>query len=262
MFRNYAVNDEDDIQRRVRRTYHMMHTHQTMEFAKRKAAEWGRFDRFSARVMETLIRLNDLVDESDPDCDVPNIVHAFQTAERIRQDHPDHDWFHLTGLIHDMGKVMAFYDEPQWAVVGDTFPLGVAFAPSIVYRHDSFELNPDLTNSRYNSKYGVYEPNCGLDNVTMSWGHDEYLYRVLRHNSTTLPDEALYMIRYHSFYPWHSGGDYTHLTSEKDNAMLKWVRLFNEFDLYTKSDDTPDIEALKPYYQSLIDKYIPGTLNW
>ena len=55
--------------------------------------------------METLIRLNDLVDESDPDCDVPNIVHAFQTAERIRQDHPDHDWFHLTGLIHDMGKV-------------------------------------------------------------------------------------------------------------------------------------------------------------
>jgi len=34
-----------------------------------------------------------------------------------------------------------------------------------------------------------------LDNVTMSWGHDEYLYRVLRHNSTTLPDEALYMIR-------------------------------------------------------------------
>jgi len=261
-FRSYDINDEDDIQRRVRQTYRMMHTHQTLEFAKRKTVEWTRFDRFSATVMETLVRLNELVDESDPDCDVPNIIHAFQTAERIRQVHPDQDWFHLTGLIHDLGKVMAFYDEPQWAVVGDTFPLGAAFAPSIVYRQDSFELNPDLTNPRYNSKYGIYEPNCGLDNVIMSWGHDEYLYRVLRHNRTTLPDEALYMIRYHSFYPWHSGGDYTHLTNEKDNAMLEWIRIFNEFDLYTKSDDVPDVEALKPYYQSLIDKYIPGIFNW
>ena len=28
--------------------------------------------------------LNNLIDESDPDLDLPNIVHAFQTAERIR----------------------------------------------------------------------------------------------------------------------------------------------------------------------------------
>ena len=68
--------------------------------------------------------LNDLVDESDPDLDLPNIVHAFQTAERIREEHPDKDWFHLVGLIHDLGKVMAFYGEPQWCVVGDTFPVG------------------------------------------------------------------------------------------------------------------------------------------
>ena len=55
--------------------------------------------------MEALEMLNELVDESDPDIDMPNIVHAFQTAERIREDHPDQDWFHLTGLIHDLGKV-------------------------------------------------------------------------------------------------------------------------------------------------------------
>ena len=24
----------------------------------------------------------------------------------------------------------------------------------------------------------MYEKNCGLDNVLMSWGHDEYLYQV------------------------------------------------------------------------------------
>jgi len=80
----------------------------------------------------------------------------------------------------------------------------------------------------------------------MSWGHDEYMYRVLKHNNTTLPEEALYMIRYeniqtqhmtvklislpfdrfHSFYPWHSGKDYNHLCDNKDMEMLPWIKEF------------------------------------
>ena len=27
---------------------------------------------------------------------------------------------------------------------------------------------------------GIYERGCGLDNVTLSWGHDEYMYLVAR----------------------------------------------------------------------------------
>jgi len=157
---------------------------------------------------------------------------------------------------------MAFYDEPQWATVGDTFAVGCEFGDSIVYRDSSFHNNPDLHNSSYNTKYGIYEPNCGLENVLLSWGHDEYLYRVLKHNKTTIPEEGLRMIRYHSFYPWHSGGDYMHLCNKRDLDMMPWVLEFNKYDLYTKSSDLPDIEALKPYYQSLIDKYIPGELEW
>jgi len=45
--------------------------------------------------------------------DIPNAVHAFQTAERLRQVHPDKDWLQLTGLIHDIGKVLACWGEPQ-----------------------------------------------------------------------------------------------------------------------------------------------------
>lgn len=67
--------------------------------------KWLKFNHTKSSIKESLIRLNDLVDESDPDTDVPNIVHAFQTAERIRAEHPDLEWFHLTGLIHDLGKV-------------------------------------------------------------------------------------------------------------------------------------------------------------
>ena len=37
---------------------------------------------------------------------------------------------------------------------------------------------------------------------------------------------------------------------------------FSKFDLYTKSVKIPDIEALKPYYQGLIDKYIPGIVKF
>ncbi|XP_076675972.1 myo-inositol oxygenase isoform X1 [Andrena cerasifolii] len=159
-------------------------------------------------------------------------------------------------------QVMAFYGEPQWAVVGDTFPVGCAWADSIVYRETSFEDNPDGEDSRYNTKYGMYEAKCGMDKLLMSWGHDEYLYRVLVHNNAKLPNQALAMIRYHSFYPWHAGGDYMHFCTAEDMERLKWINEFNKYDLYTKSGEMPDIEKLWPYYEKLIDKYIPGVLEW
>ena len=122
--------------------------------------------------------------------------------------------------------------------------------------------NPDGKNPKYNTKLGMYEENCGLENILMSWGHDEYLYRVLKHNNTTLPEEALYAIRFHSFYPWHTSNNYEYLMNEKDKKMRKWVQRFNKFDLYTKSETIPDIESLWPYYEKLIEKYIPGELEW
>lgn len=67
--------------------------------------EWLKFDKAKMTIKESLIKLNNLVDESDPDTSLPNIVHAFQTAESIRKEYPDMDWYHLTGLIHDLGKV-------------------------------------------------------------------------------------------------------------------------------------------------------------
>jgi inositol oxygenase len=47
-------------------------------------------------VWEALERLDTLVDDSDPDLALPQIVHALQTAEAIRQDgHPR--WFAWRG---------------------------------------------------------------------------------------------------------------------------------------------------------------------
>lgn len=64
--------------------------------------------------------------------------------------------------------------------------------------HDSFKYNPDSSDPRYNTENGVYKPGCGLENVVMSWGHDEYMYQVCKNNNSTLPVQALYMIRYFS----------------------------------------------------------------
>lgn len=36
----------------------------------------------------------------------------------------------------------------------------------------------------------------------------------------------------------------------------------SEFDLYSKIDKLPPIEELKPYYQELLDYYIPGKIKF
>jgi len=257
-FRNYEESARNEC---VRKTYRDMHINQTVQFVKEKQEKWLKFNHAEMTIMEAVIMLDNLVDESDPDIELPNSIHAFQTAERIREEYPNEDWFHLAGLLHDLGKVMALWGEPQWCVVGDTFPVGCKFQETCVY-HEFFQENQDYFNSKYSTMNGIYEKHCGLDDVMMSWGHDEYMYQMLKANSTSLPDEALYMIRYHSFYPFHTAGGYRHLANEKDLKMLPWIKAFNSFDLYTKSDEIPDVEAVKPYYQSLIDKYIPGGLKW
>lgn len=63
-----------------------------------------------------------------------------------------------------------------------------------------FEANPDTKNQEVSTRLGIYEENCGLDKVTMSWGHDEYMYLVLKGNATKLPPAAHFIIRFHSFY--------------------------------------------------------------
>ena len=164
----------------------------------------------------------------------------------------------MAGFIHDLGKVLCLFGEPQWAVVGDTFPVGCAFSDEIVFS-EYFDANPDRQDEKLRSQLGIYEQNCGLDKVLMSWGHDEYIYHVTK---DCLPIEARYMLRYHSFYPWYTEGEYEYLTNEQDREMLKWVQQLNPYDLYTKSHEAPDEEQLRPFYEELIAEYFPAKLRW
>ncbi len=87
-----------------------------------------------------------------------------------------------------------FGAEPQFAICGETFPVGCRFHPSICYSQ-YFSANPDRRKRLYNSPTGVYRQGCGLGAVLMSWGAGEYLHMVLRLNDSTLPPEALFCLR-------------------------------------------------------------------
>lgn len=252
-FRDYKA----EARASVKEFYRLNHTHQTVDFVRAKRAEFLKFNKRRMGVWEALEYLNTLVDDSDPDTDLAQIEHVLQTAEAIRRDgHPD--WFILTGLIHDLGKILCLWDEPQWAVVGDTFPVGCQFSDKIVFS-EFFSENPDSRVPEYRTPCGIYEPGAGLDGVLMSWGHDEYLYQVVK---DYLPEPALYMVRYHSFYPAHRERQYEHLMNDHDRAMFDWVRKFNPYDLYTKSAERPNVAELRPFYEDLIGRYFPPVLAW
>ncbi len=252
-YRNYAAPARDT----VRAFYRLNHRHQTYDFVRQKKEQFLRHDRAAMTVLEAMELLNTLVDDSDPDIDLSQREHLLQTAEAIRADGHE-DWFVLVGLVHDLGKVLCLFGEPQWAVVGDTFPVGCAFSDRVVYP-EFFADNPDGRDARFRTRCGIYEKGCGLGHVHLSWGHDEYLYHVVKDR---LPEPALYMIRYHSFYAWHREGQYEHLLDDRDRRMLPWVRQFNPYDLYSKCPRRPDWDELRPYYTALIDKYLPGKLRW
>ena len=237
------------------------------------------FDR-EMNIWDAFDRINNIfIDASDPDIQtLSNDYHAFQTAEGIRKN-GEPEWLQVVGLIHDLGKVIFINgnDEDgtsvrnQWSITGDTFIVGCRIPDGefIVYPELN-SRNPDMDNPKYNTKYGIYQSNCGFDNCLSSFGHDEYFYRVLMHNkehnpdfNCKLPAEAFYIIRWHSLYPWHQHEAYTHLANDFDLNLLPLLRKFNQYDLYTKNEDFFDINALKPYYDKLIKKYFgTTTLFW
>ncbi|MEL6675230.1 MAG: inositol oxygenase family protein [Bacteroidota bacterium] len=265
-FRNYH---QGDITAAVREHYRKMRLNQTYDYVARMEQKYLTYDK-PMMLWDAMEKLNALIDVSDPDLDLPNVQHLLQSAEALRADQRP-DWMQLVGLIHDLGKVMYLWgsDEDgtsqaeQWGLVGDVFVVGCALPDSVVYPEFN-ALNPDMQNPRYASENGIYESGCGLDQLTLAWGHDEYLYQVLSHHpENRIPKAGMVMIRYHSFYPWHTGGSYQDLLSAEDAQYKEWILDFNRYDLYTKSQQLHELSELKEYYLPIAEKYLgTGPIYW
>lgn len=241
--------------------YRELHEKQTLEYVDLMLRKYKTLDKCKMSMKRALSLMDEFIDPSDPDMDLPNSIHAYQTAERIRKDYPNDEEFQLCGLIHDLGKVLFKFGEPSYGVVGDTFVVGCAYPFTIVY-YDSLKNNPDY--DKYNTLYGIYEPKCGIENLKISYCHDEYLYNVLKNNKNhKMHSRYMKMIRFHSFYPWHTGGSYGHFMKEDDKDLLSDVLLLNNYDLYSKEDVNFELtDEIKIYYDNLLDKYFPGEMMW
>lgn len=275
-FRNYKDSNRHE---GVSQHYALMRKNQTLEFTRKMAKKYdfsdGKFRKLMT-IKEAFRELMTYVDSSDPDAALPNRIHMLQTAEGLRKaGHPD--WMQLVGLIHDMGKIMFLWgteedgqtgraEGPQWALGGDTWVAGCALPDCCVFPEMN-SSNPDMKDPRYNTECGIYERGCGFANLEFAYGHDEYLYQMLLGNNIKLPDEGMAMIRYHSCYPWHTGGAYRQFMNDRDHILLKWVLEFNKCDLYTKDNNVKEFmereEELWAYYDPILEKYgMGGELKW
>lgn len=255
--------------------YRLNHARQTVDYVKRQAAAFAPLNRATMGVWEALDLVNSLreyesalLGSDSCDADMPLLEHALQTAEACRLEFPEHDWMALVGLIHGLGKLLAhatFGAEPQWAVCGESFPVGCRFHPAIVHSQ-YFQANPDRRRRAYATPTGVYQQGCGLSAVCMSWSGAEYLYMVLARNRTLLPPEALFLIRYQKFGALlRPGQPYGELLSNFDKKMLPKLSKFRELAEYRRAELPNRLEgqALQDHYDALIEKYIPQLkLRW
>jgi inositol oxygenase len=233
--------------------------------------KYNSFNKGEMSIWEAFEKLQGYVDTSDPDTSLPNVQHALQTAEAARAAGRE-DWFVFTAFIHDFGKIMFLWGNDadgqegsltgsQWALGGDTWVVGARIPDSVVMPEFN-GLNPDMSDPVMSTELGVYPPNVGMHNLHYAWGHDEYIYQLVKHNKCTLPADAFAILRFHSLYPWHKSGEYKQFMAPGDEALIRAVRDFNQFDLYTKASGTVNPDTVKDYYVGLAHKFCPAMLNW
>lgn len=212
-----------------------------------QSAEWARAMR-QARptghrlsVWDALDLLTDFRDTSAGASATSPIHHAFQTAETLRCAGAS-DWMVVVGLVHDVGMVLARLrpgpgtdDATQWGLTG---PVRV------------LERGP---------------PGGGLDRCLVSYGHGEYLYRVLtRTPGVQLPDAGMRVVRYHELAGWLDG-DLADLEDDRDRHARAIVARFRAADDHSRPDApvTPGTaERLKHRYLELVSQWLPDELWW
>ena len=209
-------------------------------------------------VRELLDVCDDVFDPSDPDISLSQTEHAYQTAQAAIDMHLPEE-FVVVGLIHDLGKaVVRLLGIDMTYMVGDTYPLGAPFEHESITLGESLLTNPDSQEPLYSRGYGVYHEGCGFDAMVYT-GHDEFMYMALKESEHKLPEWATYVVRFHSFYPWHNKGAYAKYASHSDWDNLKYLKEFNECDLYSKRAE-PITEEQRKVIDELVLRYLPGGL--
>ena len=184
---------------RVRKLYAEMRRRQCVEHVLAMRAKYtgvGKLGSIKLTVFDALERLQAFVDVSDPDVTVPNLMHAYQTAEGLRAAGLP-DWLQLTGLVHDLGKMIHVRGcdadgtsvATQWSIVGDTWVVGCRMPGELVFPELN-DTSPDARHPERTSELGIYQEGCGLD-ADVHVRPRRVLVEVLRQSPRACPRSAV-----------------------------------------------------------------------
>jgi hypothetical protein len=180
---------------------------------------------------------------------------CFYTANVFREaGYPD--WVQLTSLVHALGQLVHSLETEIAAS-----PSGVHDGNIPSRTRSTSSPSSTQTASRDDCNYGRDEPTKS----SLVWTDTEYMYEMLKHNETFLPDEALPMVRCSSFDAWE--GD---LRTRFDAELLP---VTGYIDMLRKAEDLcrfenemadDECEALwASHYSSIAAKYgLDGDLAW
>lgn len=147
-------------------------------------------------------------------------VHVLQIIEAMERDGITDPEMFLAAIIHDLGKVLLMPHEPP--------------------EHIGFN----------NKLIGEYEPGVGLDNCTLTYSQDEYLYSRLKDH---LPDHLAWLVRYHGIQI----PECEPLMNERDREYTeRYLRTFAKYDLGSKSFYHFPQTKIEDY-RDLIEKAFP-----
>ena len=146
-------------------------------------------------------------------------IHVLQILEAMEADGITDPNILVLGIIHDLAKVLLLPHEP---------PENVCFNTSII---------------------GDYEPGIGLDNCTLTWCQDEFLYSRMKDH---VPDHIAWVIRYHGIdipkcdrYMDERDRDYTEC----------YLRAFKNYDGRTKSFYKIPKKKIEDYHYLIEDAF-------
>jgi len=239
-FRNYA----EPARPTVREFYRINHTNQTYEFVLRKKKEFLPLNRKKMSTWDAMEFLNTLVDDSDPDTDLSQLQHLLQTSEAIRADgHPD--WFVLTGLLHDLGKVLCLFGEAQWAVVGTHSPWDARTRTrsSILSTSCTTRISAIL---RFKPGAASTTKDAGWRTSTCPGARRVYLWRC----KGLLAGRGVVHAPVSFFYAAHREGAYEYLMNDHDKKMFEWVKKFN-----------PTISIPRARLHPIPSRFVPTTIS-
>ncbi len=197
-FRDYGKN----VRPGVREFYRLNHTHQTLDFVRAKEAEYLPRTRRRMGIWEAMEYLNTLVDDSDPDTEL--------TPDRA----PDADG---RGDSSRRPSPLVHPHRPDPRPGQDSLPVRRASVGRrrrhVPGRLPLLRNESSFTSSSATTLTGTFRstrPNPESTNRAAAWtgstcrgATTSISIHVVKDH---LPDEALAMIRYHSFYPAHREG--------------------------------------------------------